>query len=183
VPVAKHEKDGPSVHDVRRRDEVPADRRSAMLAQCDEILGASWHMTGRVGGAPVGLRRELRDSYSCSAKTSPWGSRSTNDSRSTPAESCIAPAPISSCAPGPGLYSRLRDLIISTELYETELGEARRPTMRGGREIPIVWATNARVCRSVVPSLLDGAVDSRLVELARRVATSCTRTTRSKSRP
>jgi len=171
MPVAKHEKTAYQFTMYARADEVPADRRSAMLAQCDEILGASWHMTGPVWAGRQSVFGENYGIVLVLCEDEPVGFSiyqrlTVDDSRVLyRAGTHFLPA-----HQDRGLYSRLRDLIISTELYETELGGGPPTHYAWRTRNPIVWATNARVCRSVVPSLLDGAVDSRLVELARLVA-------------
>lgn len=154
-----------------RADEVPVDRRSATLAQCDEILGASWHMTAPVWAGRLSV---FRENYGivlvlCEGETvgfSIYQRLTVDDSRVLyRAGTNVVPS-----HHGRGLYSRLRDLIISAELGTKDLGEGSLTHYAWRTRNPVVWETNARVCRRVVPSLLEGAVDAPLVERARRVA-------------
>ena len=154
-----------------RADEVPPDRRSVMLERCDEILAASWDMTlpvwaGRLSvfsrdfgivlvlgdGEPVGFSIYRRVTVDRSRVLYRAG---TN----------FLPA-----HHGHGLYSTLRDLVITTELCEPGLGTAPLVYYAWRTRNPIVWESNAKVCTALVPSLLEGGSEPRLLDVARRAA-------------
>jgi len=145
VPVAKHEKTAHQFTMYARADEVPADRRSAMLAQCDEILGASWHMTGPVwAGRQSVFGENLRDRTRALRRRA----RGVLDLPTTHGRR--QPSPVSRRHPflpahqDRGWYSRLRTSSFRPNCTRPNSVEGPPTHYAWRTRNPIVWATNAR---------------------------------------
>jgi hypothetical protein len=154
---------------IRHGSEIPEARRDFLLDRIESIMASNWHFTKRHWSREDS---PFHDEYglvfaSTNAEIVGYSIYKRLVLDGTPAL-YRAGAAVAVSHQRDGFYRRMSQAILTTEWSARPGVEEMYLAWRTRN--PLIWAANARLCKAVVPSIVDGQMDAQFQEVCLRLA-------------